>query len=192
MESCAICCDGESYLDWQTLPCGHSFHGICLSAWLWKNQTCPICRSSKNDYEKNEDDEFDTEVLDIIHQDLEIRTKRQANVQKVIKRSKKAPSNSAIVKQVSTYDKWKLELKVAQKELRMQNSKYSELQKEFSIAQQRFKQQIQQICRDQETSFFRETQHTREQILLLNKRVTRAYRNKKLSEHRLSTIGDTL
>ena len=43
---CAICLDyavGASETD--TLPCGHTFHGKCISEWLKRSSTCPLCRA---------------------------------------------------------------------------------------------------------------------------------------------------
>ena len=28
------------------LPCGHSFHSRCLTRWLSRSHTCPLCRAS--------------------------------------------------------------------------------------------------------------------------------------------------
>ena len=42
-EECCICLD-ISAIDWSILPCGHKFHKECISIWLRKNRTCPICR----------------------------------------------------------------------------------------------------------------------------------------------------
>ena len=43
-EECCICLDSENTNPWSILPCGHKFHGHCISQWLRSNQTCPICR----------------------------------------------------------------------------------------------------------------------------------------------------
>ena len=43
---CAICLDyavGATETD--TLPCGHTFHGKCISEWLKRSSTCPLCRA---------------------------------------------------------------------------------------------------------------------------------------------------
>ena len=42
-EECCICID-KGNTSWSMLPCGHKFHGPCISKWLLTNQTCPICR----------------------------------------------------------------------------------------------------------------------------------------------------
>ena len=43
---CVVCSRtiliGNSIME---LPCGHSFHDICLRPWLIGNHTCPVCRS---------------------------------------------------------------------------------------------------------------------------------------------------
>jgi hypothetical protein len=43
-EECCICIDTDNTSEWSILPCGHKFHGQCISTWLHMNQTCPICR----------------------------------------------------------------------------------------------------------------------------------------------------
>ena len=43
-EECCICMDTDNNSEWSILPCGHKFHGQCISQWLRSNQTCPICR----------------------------------------------------------------------------------------------------------------------------------------------------
>lgn len=43
-EECSICIDTDNTSEWSILPCGHKFHGQCISIWLHMNQTCPICR----------------------------------------------------------------------------------------------------------------------------------------------------
>lgn len=39
---CAVCLNKIKPV--QTLSCGHSFHDKCISPWLSKNPTCPLCR----------------------------------------------------------------------------------------------------------------------------------------------------
>lgn len=192
MNSCVICCDSESYSDWQTLPCGHSFHSMCLSSWLWKNQSCPVCRTSKENYEMDNEFTSDLEMLDMIHEGIEARATRLKNIQKAIKRANKAPANSSIVKQVSTYLKWKDELKSSLTEQKSATDDYSALQKEFEQSEHEIINDALQKHRHREIEFFDGTKSMRERILISNKRVTRAYRNKKLSGHRLSTLGSSL
>lgn len=43
-EECSICLDIDNIQTWTILPCGHKFHGSCVSNWLLTHQTCPICR----------------------------------------------------------------------------------------------------------------------------------------------------
>lgn len=43
-EECCICMDTNNSIQWAMLPCGHKFHGTCISMWLTSNQTCPVCR----------------------------------------------------------------------------------------------------------------------------------------------------
>ena len=43
-EECCICLDIDNTNGWSMLPCGHKFHGSCVSTWLRTHQTCPICR----------------------------------------------------------------------------------------------------------------------------------------------------
>ena len=43
-EECCICLDVDNIQIWSILPCGHKFHGSCISTWLLTNQTCPVCR----------------------------------------------------------------------------------------------------------------------------------------------------
>ena len=43
-EECCICLDINNTQIWVILPCGHKFHGPCISLWLNTHQTCPICR----------------------------------------------------------------------------------------------------------------------------------------------------
>jgi len=43
-EECCICMDIDNTQTWVILPCGHKFHGPCISSWLNNHQTCPVCR----------------------------------------------------------------------------------------------------------------------------------------------------
>lgn len=43
-EECCICLETEMIQPWSMLPCGHKFHGSCVSTWLQMHQTCPVCR----------------------------------------------------------------------------------------------------------------------------------------------------
>ena len=38
-EECSICMDIGNNSEWSILPCGHKFHGQCISKWLLTNQT---------------------------------------------------------------------------------------------------------------------------------------------------------
>jgi len=53
-DECSICLDDISYnqlinqnllnKDYVKIKCDHIFHRECISGWLKKNRTCPICR----------------------------------------------------------------------------------------------------------------------------------------------------
>uniref|UniRef100_V9KCD3 RING-type E3 ubiquitin transferase n=1 Tax=Callorhinchus milii TaxID=7868 RepID=V9KCD3_CALMI len=44
-QSCAICCSEYVKEELVTeLPCHHLFHGPCVTLWLQKSGTCPVCR----------------------------------------------------------------------------------------------------------------------------------------------------
>lgn len=43
-EECCICLDIDNIQDWILLPCGHTFHRLCISRWFLRQPTCPVCR----------------------------------------------------------------------------------------------------------------------------------------------------
>ena len=44
--TCAICLHSAVVAtETDTLPCGHTFHGKCISEWLKRSSTCPLCRA---------------------------------------------------------------------------------------------------------------------------------------------------
>lgn len=42
-EVCSVCL--EDMTGTLQLPCGHSFHTVCIEAWFRRNLTCPTCRT---------------------------------------------------------------------------------------------------------------------------------------------------
>jgi E3 ubiquitin-protein ligase RNF38/44 len=40
---CSICL--ETYVMGAILVCGHGFHAECVSRWLHRSRTCPMCRA---------------------------------------------------------------------------------------------------------------------------------------------------
>lgn len=40
--NCSICI--EELVNGFSLECGHCFHNKCITEWLFKNKTCPVCR----------------------------------------------------------------------------------------------------------------------------------------------------
>lgn len=46
-DSCNICLD-TSFQPWVQLSCAHKFHQSCITTWLQRALTCPICRSRPN------------------------------------------------------------------------------------------------------------------------------------------------
>ena len=57
---CTICMDPVYSDQEQRLRCGHSFHSGCVSVWLKRQGTCPLCRAQI----------CAPEVRDTPHQDL--------------------------------------------------------------------------------------------------------------------------
>jgi E3 ubiquitin-protein ligase RNF115/126 len=42
---CTVCCEQIAMaMKGMFMPCGHVYHQECLSPWLEKNNTCPVCR----------------------------------------------------------------------------------------------------------------------------------------------------
>lgn len=42
---CTVCCDNiQMTKKGMFMPCGHVYHPDCLTPWLEKNNTCPVCR----------------------------------------------------------------------------------------------------------------------------------------------------
>ncbi|CAN6175974.1 unnamed protein product [Urochloa humidicola] len=50
-DQCSICmeafeeCPGAGALSPVNLPCSHPFHTRCITVWLFKGHTCPVCRA---------------------------------------------------------------------------------------------------------------------------------------------------
>jgi hypothetical protein len=62
MNDCSICLVAvqSGFL----LECGHCFHNRCITRWLLKNETCPVCRKEILDpIEVESDEEFDPVIL---------------------------------------------------------------------------------------------------------------------------------
>jgi hypothetical protein len=64
MAHCAICYDDiTDEKSCVKTPCGHCFDNECLTQWLLKKDTCPICRfkfgETKVDYDEDEEDDED-------------------------------------------------------------------------------------------------------------------------------------
>ena len=45
-EDCSVCLQIHSEDVVRELPCGHTFHDLCLRNWLKVKATCPICKRS--------------------------------------------------------------------------------------------------------------------------------------------------
>ena len=76
--SCAICLDTQSCEHIAFLPCGHSFHNLCIEIWIAKKKKCPICKTivydmletkimqngnNDDDDDENDDGEIDEENM---------------------------------------------------------------------------------------------------------------------------------
>jgi hypothetical protein len=69
--SCSICMN-EVNCDIVNTPCGHVFCNKCLTKWLMKKNTCPMCRHSIGEWDEDEDEDDEEEVDDIdIYEDFE-------------------------------------------------------------------------------------------------------------------------
>lgn len=43
--ACAICLDAHARAGSVRVPCGHSFHSVCIEEWARRARTCPVCRA---------------------------------------------------------------------------------------------------------------------------------------------------
>ena len=51
--TCIICLDEFKLKDkLRCLPCKHFFHDICITDWLKRNETCPLCRKDIDENKK--------------------------------------------------------------------------------------------------------------------------------------------
>lgn len=62
--TCSICLSALSApsspsLSSSALPCGHVFHTACITPWLERSGSCPLCRRSFSDLASEEEDELD-------------------------------------------------------------------------------------------------------------------------------------
>lgn len=57
-DSCAVCLQERGEDVARQLPCGHTFHDLCLRNWLKLKATCPICKQSARDLDSCDDFEF--------------------------------------------------------------------------------------------------------------------------------------
>ena len=55
METCSICFSCIDETSSCHLPCGHKFHGSCITQWLWSHKTCPNCRATPDEGDVNEE-----------------------------------------------------------------------------------------------------------------------------------------
>ncbi|KAK5983021.1 RING-type domain-containing protein, partial [Trichostrongylus colubriformis] len=46
---CVICTSIFTLDDIAALHCGHTFHFFCISEWVERSKTCPICRTTTTD-----------------------------------------------------------------------------------------------------------------------------------------------
>ena len=56
MTNCSICFEPSNQSD-INIPCGHSFHNRCITEWLLKKTSCPLCRDCLYDINDDENDE---------------------------------------------------------------------------------------------------------------------------------------
>lgn len=96
---CSVCLNEIKANTSVLTPCGHFFHQDCLSEWLYKNHTCPLCRTLVKEMtiEDPFEPQFETEdhfedhellysVLDVIESPETRRRIREANIHFLIDR----------------------------------------------------------------------------------------------------------
>ncbi|KDP33739.1 hypothetical protein JCGZ_07310 [Jatropha curcas] len=49
-EVCIVCMEGfRSSVGGKRIPCGHIYHSDCISSWLCRSNSCPLCRINISD-----------------------------------------------------------------------------------------------------------------------------------------------
>ena len=125
---CVVCHDTiESDSDVR-LSCGHHFHGQCIANWLWKKQSCPMCRNEPDetsnqdsDSEYSDSDEPYTmeEFYDILA-DQERRKTRRRTLNNVMRR-KSLETNKNVKSLKEQMNSQKSILKNSREQLRIMN-----------------------------------------------------------------------
>ena len=135
---CTICLENLEETDAQdieknksVLPCGHAFHSKCLVSWLWKNASCPNCRTVNSD--SNDPGEafenFNTHLTELIEQ---WRQRRNA-IQRSIRKSKHPSANPILKRHMKHYEKIKQKIKEVNEERKQIENECKTLEKNARI-----------------------------------------------------------
>ena len=113
MANCSICLGTLSSEEEGTseLPCGHVFHSECLVPWLWRNKSCPNCRTTHEDSITPRIEEYNFDLEEILQRIRAIETERKRAFNRIIRKSSQKNASPTLVRKVRYYKKWREEIK---------------------------------------------------------------------------------
>lgn len=109
---CSICMDEIE--DATTLPCGHTFHGKCLSTWLWTQQSCPNCRmqpEETNVTERNAEIADNSSLRTLIRSIHEQHQNMQNTFTRNARRARQPGACSILKQNYASYTRWRVQVR---------------------------------------------------------------------------------